>query len=60
MTGRCKITELTKSFNNEVDKFPFSLVEFAHMLQYMVEYFGEFEPYRPAFDLNELSAQKST
>jgi hypothetical protein len=55
-----QITELTKSYNNEVDKFPFSLVEFAHMLQYMVEYFGEFEPYRPAFDLNELSAQKST
>ena len=59
MTGRCKITQLTKSYNNEVDKFPFSAVEFAHMLRYMSDNFENFQPYRPAYDSNELSAQKT-
>ena len=48
MEGRCKITELNKSFNNEVDKFPFTIIEFAHMMKYLAENMENFQPYTPA------------
>ena len=55
MTGRCRVTELKKSYNNEKDKFPFTVTELAHIMKFMSINIDIFEPYSPAYDLFEIS-----
>ena len=61
MTGRCRITELKKSYDNSkgAEGFPFTCDELAHMMKYMAVNIDDFEPYKPAFDIFEMKAQKS-
>ena len=59
MKGRCAITELKRSYNNRVDKFPFSHIDLAHMMKYISDYFDDFKAYKPAYDVFEQHPQMS-
>ena len=51
---------MTKSFDSEIDSFPFTQEEWAFMMLSIYVYDEDYPEYKPLFDVDEFSPHKTT